>query len=89
MNRPNRKLSETGPEQIVHDDEYNYTLRQVGWIGQTGDFYTLDEDPSPSEPGSFQPLLIIAHSDRNEYTCSLVHPHPGDCQNVSLSVKKV
>ncbi len=62
--RLNRKLHESGPEQTVHDDRFTYVLRQVGWIGQSGDFYTLDEDPSPHEPGSFQPLLFIAHGDR-------------------------
>jgi len=71
MMRPNRPLSASGHEQTVIDEwcdgrRYRLVLRQVGWIGQTGDFYTLDEDPSPTERGSFQPLLIIAHSDRIE-----------------------
>lgn len=66
--RPNRKMSATGNEQSVVRTEQtgqrvNLVLRQVGWIGQTGDFYSLDEDPSPTEPGSFAPLWFVAHED--------------------------
>jgi len=39
------------------------TFRQVGWHGQTGAFYSLDEDPSRHEPGSFGPLWILAHNE--------------------------
>lgn len=66
MTRPNRPLYATGTEMTVADDKVSYVFRQVGWIGQSGDFYSLDEDPSPTEPGSFDPLWFIAHDDRIE-----------------------
>lgn len=67
--RPCRRLSETGHEQIVERVEpdgsrWRLVLRQVGWIGQSGAFYSLDEDPAPTEPGSFTPLWFVAHGDR-------------------------
>jgi hypothetical protein len=60
-----------GPERVVTEKRsdgrrWSITLRQVGWIGQSGDFYSLDENPSPTEPGSFAPLWFIAHSDEIE-----------------------
>lgn len=67
--RPNRAMSATGPEIAVvgtplgNDRPVRHTLRQVGWLGQTGAFYGLDEDPRPTEPGSYAPLYFIAHSD--------------------------
>ena len=35
---------------------WDVVWRQVGWIGGTGAFYALDENPAPTEPGSFAPL---------------------------------
>lgn len=68
--RPNRAMSATGPEIDVISTPlgpdrtyYRLTFRQVGWIGQTGAFYALDENPRPTEPGSYSPLYFIAHSD--------------------------
>lgn len=67
--RPNRAMSATGPEIAVvgtplgNDRPVRHTLRQVGWLGQTGALYSLDEDPRPTEPGSYAPLYFIAHSD--------------------------
>lgn len=66
--RPNRKMSESGQEQTVVRTEptgqrVRLVLRQVGWIGQTGDLYALGEDPSPTEPGGFGPLWFMAHGD--------------------------
>lgn len=63
--RPNRLQSAEGPEQVLYnqDGTRDYVLRQVGWIGASGDFYTLDEDPSLTERGGFAPLLFVAHSD--------------------------
>jgi hypothetical protein len=40
------------------------TLRQVGWIGGTGAFYELTEDPRPTEPASFAPLWMVAAGER-------------------------
>lgn len=67
--RPHRALSEPGDEWVVthavpSGRKTRYTLRQVGWHGQTGAFYSLDEDPKPYEPGSWSPLWIVAHTDR-------------------------
>ena len=62
--RPYRAMSATGPEITLAGEDYRQTLRQVGWLGQTGAFYALDEKPSAHEAGSFTPLWFIAHSDR-------------------------
>lgn len=40
------------------DPERRIIFRQVGWQGQTGRFYTLQEDPSLTEKGSFSPMYI-------------------------------
>lgn len=67
--RPYRAMSATGPEIDVvgtplgADRPVRHTLRQVGWLGQTGAFYTLDEEVHPYERGSFSPLYFMAHSD--------------------------
>lgn len=59
-NRPNRSLSCDGPE-LTHFTHNGYveTLRQVGWHGQSGDFYALDEPAVPHEPGSVGPLYAV------------------------------
>jgi hypothetical protein len=67
--RPNRPMHADGHEQVVISEwsdgrRYSLTLRQVGWIGQSGDFYGLDENPAPTEPGSFSPLWFVAHEDK-------------------------
>lgn len=37
----------------------NMALAQVGWIGQTGEVYALNDPPMDSrEPGSHSPLYI-------------------------------
>lgn len=46
---------------LVKDDEdpdKRVIFRQVGWLGQTGRFYTLEEDPSRTEGGGFSPIFI-------------------------------
>lgn len=62
--RPNRKRSDSGPEMVFDKDGIRHTMRQVGWLGQTGAFYSLDEDPKPTEPGSFGPLWFTAHAEK-------------------------
>lgn len=50
-------LNET--DLLVKDDEEpsrRVIFRQVGWLGQTGRFYTLEEDPSRTERGGFAPI---------------------------------
>jgi DNA-binding XRE family transcriptional regulator len=66
--RPHRPMSAEGPEQVLwaKDGTRDYVLRQVGWIGQSGAFYSLDEDPALTERGGFSPLLFTAHSDARE-----------------------
>jgi len=71
MTRPNRPMHAEGPEQTVIDEwsdgrRFRLTMRQVGWIGQSGDFYSLDENPGKTEPGSFSPLWFVAHEDQIE-----------------------
>ncbi|MEU0710933.1 hypothetical protein ABZ508_26580 [Streptomyces lavendulocolor] len=41
----------------------NQLWRQVGWHGQTGAFYALDEKPADHEPGSFGPLWVLVDSE--------------------------
>ena len=71
--RPYRAPSEPGDEWVVthavldgSGRRTRYTLRQVGWHGQSGAFYSLDEDPKSYEPGSWSPLWVIAHTDRRD-----------------------
>jgi len=40
------------------DPDKRIIFRQVGWLGQTGAFYKLDEDPSLTERGGFSPMYI-------------------------------
>lgn len=40
------------------DPDKRYIFRQVGWLGQTGRFYELTEDPSKTERGGFSPVYI-------------------------------
>ncbi|MFE3452396.1 hypothetical protein ACFXJ8_26080 [Nonomuraea sp. NPDC059194] len=66
--RPYRRASEPGENRTaVHTEEggrrYRYVLRQVGWHGQSGAFYALDESPHMHETASYAPLWIIAHAD--------------------------
>lgn len=50
------------------------TLRQVGWIGGTGAFYDLGEDPRPTEPASFAPLWMVAAGERLADTGEIAPP---------------
>lgn len=47
---------------LVNPNEKNpnkrIVFRQIGWHGQTGRFYELDENPALSESGSFTPMYI-------------------------------
>ena len=49
-------------ELLVEDGDANndkrVVFRQIGWQGQTGRFYTMDENPKLTEPGSFTPMYI-------------------------------
>ncbi|MER6515133.1 hypothetical protein [Nonomuraea sp. NPDC001636] len=64
--RPRRAMSADGPEIVVTTDTTRLVLRQVGWLGQTGAFYDLDEKPfgDGHERGGVAPLYFPAHSDR-------------------------
>jgi hypothetical protein len=57
--------------QSIHLDHVHpkYGVEQVGWIGQTGNVYALDDPPyDDREPGSFAPL----YQARDE-SCEPVH----------------
>lgn len=44
-------------ELVVNEDPFT-TFRQVGWLGQTGRFYSLEEVVEQTEPGGFSPVYI-------------------------------
>jgi len=61
--RPYRRESEVGTEMRTMTLEAEQTWRQVGWHGQSGAFYALDEHPSRHEPGSFGPLWVLVDNE--------------------------
>lgn len=62
--RPYRPASETGAEQrTTTSDGYVQRWRQIGWHGQTGAFYALDERPADHEPGGWSPLWLLVDND--------------------------
>lgn len=61
--RPYRSQSATGELRVTHTLESRQVWRQVGWHGQTGAFYSLDEDPRKHEPGSFSPLWLLIEDE--------------------------
>lgn len=62
--RPYRRASEDhGTEMRTHTLDKTQCWRQIGWHGQTGAFYSLDEHPTEHEPGSFGPLWILVDND--------------------------
>ena len=62
--RPYRRASAPGETLTVTDTTRRIDLHQVGWHGQSGAFYALDEHPSQYEHGSWGPLYVISHTDR-------------------------
>lgn len=69
--RPYRRQSADGAERAVYRTEANgevwrETHRKIGWHGQSGAFYALDEHPKDHEPGSWTALWFIAFTDRVE-----------------------
>lgn len=62
--RPYRRASESGGATLHTQSKGTVqTWRQIGWHGQTGAFYSLDERPVDHEPGSFEPLWILTDSE--------------------------
>ncbi|MFI1485710.1 hypothetical protein [Streptomyces sp. NPDC020747] len=62
--RPYRRASEPGGQEMhTHTLDAQQTWRQIGWHGQTGAFYALDEKPSAHEPGSWEPLWILVDNE--------------------------
>ena len=62
--RPYRRASESGGSEMrTVTLDANQTWRQIGWHGQTGAFYALDEKPSQHEPGSWEPLWILVDNE--------------------------
>ncbi len=62
--RPYRSQSAGGPEMSPPgpSNHPRTHFRQVGWHGQSGALYSLDEDPSLYERGSFSPLWVQLES---------------------------
>ncbi|MFJ4847572.1 hypothetical protein [Streptomyces sp. NPDC088733] len=62
--RPYRRASEPcGDAMRTFTDTTVQRWRQIGWHGQSGAFYALDERPADHEPGSFAPLWLLADND--------------------------
>ena len=65
--RPYHPAHKTGDERITHTTEKpgwrRQVWRQIGWHGQSGAFYSLAEDPSRYEPGSFGPLWLLVDDE--------------------------
>lgn len=60
--RPYRHASAGGPESKCFTETHTVWHRQIGWHGQSGAFYSFDEDPSKHEPGSFSPVWLEVDS---------------------------
>lgn len=60
--RPYRRASLGGPETKLRNETHHMWFRQIGWHGQSGAFYSFDEDPSKHEPGSFSPVWLEVDS---------------------------
>jgi hypothetical protein len=58
-----RWLNQT--DLCIEKDGERLMFRQVGWLGQTGNFYKLDNPgvTSSGEPGGFSPIYIQIESD--------------------------
>lgn len=53
---PVLSLHKQGP-RLAHNSKQ--VMSQIGWVGQTGSVYAIDDEPRDSrEPGSYQPLYI-------------------------------
>lgn len=61
--RPYRGQHETGTEMRTVTASADQVWRQIGWHGQSGAFYSLGEDPSFHEPGSFSPLWLLVDNE--------------------------
>ena len=54
---------DTSTEMTTRTLSADQTWRQVGWLGQSGRVYSLSDDPAATEPGSWEPLWILAHNE--------------------------
>lgn len=61
--RPYRTQHEPGDERVTHTMSSRQIWRQIGWHGQSGAFYSLAEDPSRYERGSFSPLWLLVDDE--------------------------
>lgn len=50
-------------EMTDHGEHRRQEWQQVGWHGQSGAFYSLAEDPSKWERGSFSPLWLLVENE--------------------------
>ena len=61
--RPYRPQHLSGEERRTQADGHVQLWRQVGWHGQSGAFYALDEAPGRYEPGSFSALWLLVDDE--------------------------
>lgn len=61
--RPNQPNHQPGQERVTHTLSGVQRWRQYGWLGGSGALYSLSEDPSKSEPGSFMPLWALVDNE--------------------------
>lgn len=62
--RPYRRMCDPGAERntLSPDGARRQLWRQVGWQGQTGALYSLDERPQDYERGSYAPMFVMVDS---------------------------
>jgi hypothetical protein len=63
--RPNTPAHEAVNDLVTHTINARQLWRQVGWHGQSGDFYALNEEPTlgVEEKASYRPLWILVDND--------------------------
>src|SRR5690349_21411879 len=61
--RPYTPPSTSGATVVHRGYDRRVEYRQVGWHGQSGAFYGLDEHPGSHEPGSYSPLWVCVENE--------------------------
>ena len=64
-------------ERITYSAMNRQIWRQVGWLGFTGAFYALGEDPSPTERGGFSPIWQLVDDEPMVEPLAAVRYGPG------------
>jgi len=60
---PILSTSKTKTERNTKTVDGDQVWRQVGWLGQTGRVYSLDEKPWDTEPGGYAKLWILSYDE--------------------------